>query len=103
MKRALPTRYVLVHRHFVVCQHQSGDLSATRVRSQSPLGELPDRHPALTGLNPIRLNRRAEQSAAADDVVRRDDPPRVRRRLRRGTRRAMPSIRLAQVIEESAS
>jgi hypothetical protein len=103
LRQALPTRYVLVHRRFVVCQHQSGGLSAACVRSQSPLGELPGRHPALAGLNPIRLNRRAEQSVAEGDVAHRDDLLRVHRRLRRGTRRAMPSIRLAQVIEESAS
>ena len=103
LRQALPTRYVLVHRRFVVLQHQSGGLSAACVRSQSPLGELPGRHPALAGLSPIRRNRRAEPSVEVGDGVRRDDPLRVRRRLRRGTRRAMPSIRLAQVIEESAS
>ena len=103
MKRGLPTRYVWAHRRFVVLQHQSGYLSASRVRSQSPLGELPGWHPALAGLNPIRLNRRDEQSVAVGDVVRHDDLLHVRRRLRRGTRRVMPSIRLAQVIEESAS
>ena len=99
----LLTRYVLAHRRFVVRQHQNGDLSAARVRSQSPLGEWLGRDPVLAGLSPIRRNRRAEQSVAVGDGVRRDDPQRVRRRLRRGTRRAMPSSRLAQVIEESAS
>ena len=93
LKQVLPTRYALALRRFVVHQHQSGHLSAARVRSQSPLGALPARHPALPGLNPIRLNRRDEQSVAVGDVVRRDDLLHVRRRLRRGTRRAMPSIR----------
>ena len=97
------TRYVLAHRRFVVRQHQNGGLSAARVRSQSPLGESPGRYPALAGPNPIRLNRRAEQSVVVGDVVRRDDLLHVRRRLRRGTRRAMPSIQLAQAIEESVS
>ena len=103
LKQVLPTRYALALRRFVVHQHQSGHLSAARVRSQSPLGALPGRHPALAGLNPIRLNRRAEQSAGVGDVARHDGLLHVRRRLRRGTRRVMPSIRLAQVIEESAS
>ena len=103
LKRVLPTRCALVHRRFVMLQHQSGHLSAARVRSQSLLGALSGRHPALAGLNPIRLNRRDEQSVAVGDVVRHDDLLHVRRRLRRGTRRAMPSIRLAQVIEGSAS
>ena len=93
LKQVLPTRYALALRRFVVHQHQSGHLSAARVRSQSPHGALPGRHPALAGLNPIRLNRRDEESVAVGDVVRRDDLLHVRRRLRRGTRRAMPSIR----------
>jgi hypothetical protein len=103
LKRVLLNRYVLAHRRFVVRQHQNGDLSAASARSQSPLGESPGRYPALAGLSPLRRNRRAEQSVVVGDVVRPDDLLHVRRRLRRGTRRAMPSIQLAQAIEESAS